>query len=197
MTPHDVLTEFETSRTVPVAAIRTALDAKEEMLPAFLAEIERALHTPWEELPHADSYGIIFYILGEWGDARAYLPLARFLRLDQDTLDALLDDTLTEASDRVMASVATDDLRPIFDILLDSNAYLFVRTGMLSALLRIAIEHPERRADTFGNLRRTSPRRSSSRPFGMNPTSPSIPTVTSAGTTPAPVAPGKNTRSAA
>lgn len=147
MTPHDVLTEFETSRTVPVAAIRTALDAKEEMLPAFLAEIERALHTPWEELPHADSYGIIFYILGEWGDARAYLPLARFLRLDQDTLDALLDDTLTEASDRVMASVATDDLRPIFDILLDSNAYLFVRTGMLSALLRIAIEHPERRAD--------------------------------------------------
>jgi hypothetical protein len=46
-----------------------------------------------------------------------------------------------------MASVATEDLRPIFDILLDSNAYLFVRTGMMSALLRIAIEHPERRAD--------------------------------------------------
>jgi hypothetical protein len=147
MTPNEVLKEFETSRTVPVGAIRAALDAREEMLPVFLAEIDRALHTPWEELPHADSYSIIFYILGEWGDPRAYLPLARFLSLDENTLDALLGDTLTEASDRVMASVATDDLRPIFDILLDSNAYLFARVGMMSALLRIAIERPKRRAD--------------------------------------------------
>ena len=147
MTPKEVLTEFETSRTAPVAAIRAALEAREEMLPVFLAEIERAQHTPWEELPYAGSYSIIFYILGEWGDPRAYLSLAKFLSLDEDTLDALLDDTITEASDRVMASVATEDLRPIFDILLDRNAYLFVRTGMLSSLLRIAIERPERRAD--------------------------------------------------
>jgi uncharacterized protein len=41
----------------------------------------------------------------------------------------------------------TDDLGPVFDILLDPNAYLFVRAGMVSALLRIAIERPERRAN--------------------------------------------------
>lgn len=147
MTPQEVLHAFETSRTAPVGAIRSALDAKEEMLPVFLAEIERALHTPWEELPYADSYSIMFHILGEWGDPRAYLPLARFLRLDEDTLDALLDDNLTEVSDRVMASVATEDLRPIFDIILDRDASVFARTCMLLALLRIAIERPEQRAD--------------------------------------------------
>jgi len=147
MTPKEVLLEFETSRTAPVGAVRAALDAKEEMLPVFLAEIERALHTPWEALPYADSYPIIFYILGEWGDPRAYLPLARLLRLDENTLDALLGDHITEASDRVMANVASDDLRPLFDIVLDPNAYLFVRTCMISALLRIALERPERRAD--------------------------------------------------
>ncbi len=147
MTPEEVLQEFETSRTAPVAAIQAALDAKEEMLPAFLAEIERASHTAVEELPYADSYSIIFYILGEWGDQRAFLPLARFLRLDEDTLNALLDDTITEVSDRVMARVASDDLRPIFDIILDRNAELFVRTGMIEALLRIAFERHERRTD--------------------------------------------------
>lgn len=147
MTPQEVLMEFETSRTAPVDAMRAALDAREEMLPAFLAEIERAMTMPWEELPYAESYAIIFHILGEWGDPRSYLPLTRLLRLDEDTLDDLLGDTLTDDSDRVMANIATDDLRPIFDLILDRNVYLFVRTCMISALLRIAIERPERRAD--------------------------------------------------
>ena len=75
MTPQEVLMEFETSRTAPVGAIRAALDAREEMLPVFITELERAQHTPWQDLPHADSYSIIFYILGEWGDPRAYLPI--------------------------------------------------------------------------------------------------------------------------
>ena len=87
MTPHDVLMEFETNRTAPVAAMRAALSAREEMLPAFVAEFERALHTSLENLPYADSYGIMLEILGEWGDSRAYLPLAAFLRLPGDTLD--------------------------------------------------------------------------------------------------------------
>ena len=147
MTPHDVLMEFETSRMAPVAAMRAALSAKEVMLPAFIAEFERALHTSWEKLPYADSYGIMLEILGEWGDSRAYLPLAAFLRLQGDTLDALLGDGITESADRVMARVATRDLTPIFDIILDRSADLFVRSGMITALLRIAIEAPGQRPD--------------------------------------------------
>ena len=147
MTPRDVLMEFETNRTAPVAAMRAALSAREEMLPAFVAEFERALHTSLENLPYADSYGIMLEILGEWGDSRAYLPLAAFLRLPGDTLDVLLGDGITETADRVMARVVTSDLNPIFDIILDRRADLFVRSGMITTLLRIAIEVPRQRPD--------------------------------------------------
>ncbi len=144
MTPHQVLMEFETSRTAPVKAMQAALDAKEEMLPAFLAEFERASQTPWEQLPYADSYAIMLEILGEWADPRSYLALARFFRLDGVTLDSLLGDGITETADRVMAGVATDNLTPIFDIILDPDADIFIRSGMISALLRIAVESSAR-----------------------------------------------------
>ena len=133
MTPRDVLMEFETNRTAPVAAMRAALSAREEMLPAFVAEFERALHTSLENLPYADSYGIMLEILGEWGDSRAYLPLAAFLRLPGDTLDVLLGDGITETADRVMARVVTSDLNPIFDIL---------PTAAISARHRPASDRP-------------------------------------------------------
>ena len=45
-TAHQVLIEFETKRTAPVKAMQAAHDAKEDMLPAFLAELERASQTP-------------------------------------------------------------------------------------------------------------------------------------------------------
>jgi hypothetical protein len=144
MTPQDVLVEFETSRTAPVAAMRAALDSREEMLPAFLAEFERATEIPWQNLPHTGAYAIMLEILGEWADPRSYLTLARFFRLDSDTLELLIGDGITESVDRVMAGVATEDLTPIFDIILDPNADLFIRSGMITALLRIAAQSPER-----------------------------------------------------
>ena len=150
MTPQDALMEFATSRTAPVKAMRAALDSREDMLPAFLAEFERATQMPWQDLPYADAYAIMLEILGEWADPRSYLTLARFFRLDSDTLDLLVGDGITESADRVMASVATDDLTPIFDIILDPDADLFIRSSMISALLRIAVETPERRPSVAG-----------------------------------------------
>jgi hypothetical protein len=143
--PYDILREFETSRTAPVAAMRAALDAKEDMLPVFLAEFEVALHTPFEELRYPASYAIMFHILGQWADPRAYVPLTHFLRLDGDKLDMLIGGSITETADRVIAAVAADDLTPIIGIILDQDADLFIRSGMIVALLRIAIAAPARR----------------------------------------------------
>ncbi len=145
MTPKEVMMEFQTSRHAPLAAMQCALDAKEDMLPAFIGELERAAHTHWEDLPYAGSYAIMFEILGEWADSRSFIPLARFLRLDEETLEVLLGDSTTESADRVMAAVAGDDLTPVFDIILDAEADLFVRSTMITALLRIAIERPGQR----------------------------------------------------
>lgn len=145
MTPQEVLVEFEASIPVPVAAIRAALEAKEEMLPFFLKEIESATEMEWEDLTFADSYATMFYILGEWADPRAYLPLVKFLHRDGETLELLLGDTLTDVGDRVIAAVATDDLSPLYELVLDPDADLFPRGAALRALVRIALGKPASR----------------------------------------------------
>jgi uncharacterized protein len=147
MTPQDVLSDLAESRTAPLAAIQAALANKEEMLPVFLREIERSFELPDKQLPFGGAYGIMFEIFGQWADQRSYLPLVRFLRLDENTLENLLGDCLTELGDRVMAAVAADDLTPLRDAILDTKAYVFARSQMMSALIQIGLTQPARRAE--------------------------------------------------
>lgn len=147
MTPQEVLTEFEHSRRFPRAAMEAALANKEEMLPAFLREIERACEKGEPDLPFGNAYAIMFEILGQWEDPRSYLPLVRFLRLDEDTLDYLLDDILTERGSEVIAAVVGDDLTPMLEAILDPKANPFSRDQLISALVIIAFANPARRLE--------------------------------------------------
>ena len=84
-------------------------------------------------------------LLGEWGDPRGYLPLARFMAIDEETLNELLDASITESAERVMAAVATDDLEPIFALIRDGKADEYARGVMYGALIRIAVKRPHLR----------------------------------------------------
>ncbi|MCA3559444.1 MAG: DUF1186 domain-containing protein [Aestuariivirga sp.] len=149
MTPNQVLQDLQTSKTAPLAAIEAALAGREAMLPVFLQAFEQAAQTPYEDLPYRDAYGLMLEILGQWGDPRSYRPIAAFLRLDEETLEYLLGDCLTEIGDRVLASVADGDLTPLRDIILDRKAYIFARSQAISAVVRIGIDRPEQRQDAI------------------------------------------------
>ncbi|MCA3554569.1 DUF1186 domain-containing protein [Aestuariivirga sp.] len=158
MTPQDVLQAFHTARGLPLAAMQAALANREEMLPAFLQEFGRASHMPLEQLPYSNAYGVMFEILGQWADARSYVPLVTFLRLDEETLEELLGDCLSEIGSRVLAGVATHDLTPLRDLVLDPNAYVFARSEAIIALSRMGIARHDRRVDVIALIREIGPK---------------------------------------
>lgn len=153
MTPKDILQSFHAARVAPLAAMRDALANKEDVLPAFLVEFERAAQLPWPDLPYLDAYGIMFEILGEWADTRSYRPIVNFLRRDEETLEQVLGECLTEIGDRVLAGIATDDLAPLRDLILDAKAYAFARSQAILALTHLWIARPGQRIEVEALVR--------------------------------------------
>src|SRR5262249_43545044 len=89
---------------LPVEAIRAAEANRAESVPIFLRTIEQ-YETPGVDSASPDALFLIFHMLGSWREKAAYRPLARLLRRPLDVVDAILGDTVTETSQRVMAAV--------------------------------------------------------------------------------------------
>ena len=115
------------------------------MVPVFLDYIGKLQSAGINDLEGMDAFVFMFFLLAEWRETRAYRPLATLLRRDPEFLDALLGDSITEASARVMAGVFDGDLQPLFDILLDDAADGFVRGEMFDTLAIVALENPDLR----------------------------------------------------
>jgi hypothetical protein len=84
---------------VPVEAIRAARAQRETAVPAFLEAIERYLDD--DAMPHErDALFLIFHLLGEWREQKAYRLLARLLCQPPDELSELLDDAIRDQPSR-------------------------------------------------------------------------------------------------
>jgi hypothetical protein len=105
--------------------MEAAGQSREAMVPVFLDYIGKLQTAKIDDLERMDAFVFIFFLLAEWRETRAYHPLAKLLRRDPEFLDALLGDSITEASARVMAGVFDGDLQPLFDILLDDGRTKF------------------------------------------------------------------------
>src|SRR6516165_2946963 len=111
----EMLDAFADRDGVPVEAIRAARAQRETAVPAFLEVIERYLDD--DAMPHErDALFIIFHLLGEWREPKAYRLLAKLLRRPPDELHELLGDAVTETTHRVMATVFDGDPQPLYDI---------------------------------------------------------------------------------
>lgn len=142
MTPTEIMAAFETPAALPRKALLAAGQSRNAMMPLFLGYIDRLQAAKMDDLDDMNATVFVLYLLAEWRETRAYRPLARLLRRDPKFLDALLGDTITEASARIMAGVFDGDLQPVFDILLDDAADSFVRGEMFDALGIIALAKP-------------------------------------------------------
>ena len=127
-------------RPLPRAELKAAGEAREAMVPLFLAHIDRLTGAG---LDAADDPAFIFvyHLLAEWGETRAYRPLLRLLRGDPEFVDTLMGDGITESGARVVVRLFDGDLGPIFEAALDSEAEEYVRGQMLDALAMLAGEH--------------------------------------------------------
>lgn len=142
MTPPEIMAALEANGPLPREALEAAGQSREAMVPVFLDYIGQLQSAEIDDLEGMGAFVFIFFLLAEWRETRAYRPLAQLLRRDPEFLDALLGDSITEASARVMAGVFDGDVQPLFDILLDDDADGFVRGEMFDTLVIVALEDP-------------------------------------------------------
>lgn len=143
MTPAEIMAALEGDGPLPRDALEAAGQSRDAMVPVFLNYVGKLQTATIDDLERMDAFVFIFFLLAEWRETRAYRPLAKLLRRDPEFLDALLGDSITEASARVMAGVFDGDLQPLFDILLDDTADSFLRGEMFDTLAIVALGNPD------------------------------------------------------
>lgn len=158
MTPEKILADLAAEERLPRSAMAAAGERREEMVPLFLALIDRLGGARIDTLAVADRKAALFvyYLLGEWRDARAFRPLASLLRQDPEVLGLLFGDALTEGTARIITGVCDGDLQPILAVIEDPAACKFVRSQMFDALVMIVRERPQVRPEVTDYLDRFS-----------------------------------------
>lgn len=132
----EILHALVEAEDLPKDALQAATAQRAEMVPLFLAAIERFLATPAKARAEQSALFYIFHLMGSWREKSAYRPLARFLRCKQ--VDDILGDAITTTSHRVMAAIFDGDPQPLYDIILDPVADEFVRSRMCETLAVLA-----------------------------------------------------------
>lgn len=149
MTPEEILADFSKRDGFPSDAMAAAGANRDAMVPVFLDQIDRLLSDDPGTFTDVDvsAFLVVYFLLGEWREARAYRPLTALLRQDPAFVDTLLGDAVTEGTARVIAGVCDGDLQPIFTVIEDSAADEFVRGQMIDALVIIAHAHPDKKPE--------------------------------------------------
>jgi hypothetical protein len=138
MDPTEILLALNDENGLPTEALRAASRRRDEMVPLFLAEIERFCSKGRSDDDDPALF-FAFLLLGEWREKSAYRPLARMLRRPGDDLDAIFGDAIVETAHRIMTQLYDGDPAPFFEICLDPAADQYVRATMFDALAILAV----------------------------------------------------------
>jgi len=152
MEPATILEQLMHADDLPRDALRAAAERRADLVPLFVDEIERYAAGAGQRAGNTPLF-FLFHLLGEWGEASAYRPLARLLRCSPDDVDAAISDAITMTSHRVMAAVFDGDPQPIHNIVLDENADEFVRSRMCETLAMLVLHNDLDRAEATSFLR--------------------------------------------
>lgn len=130
----EILQQLTHYERLPRAALQAASQQRTEMLPIFLAEIDRFLAADADGRAVRNPLFFIFHLLGEWREHAAYRPLARLLHCESGDIDRAIGEAITQTSGRVMAAVFDGDPEPLYGIILDPAADEFIRAHMFEVL---------------------------------------------------------------
>jgi hypothetical protein len=129
-----ILHQLGSGEGIPTDAIRAATADRSAAAPLLVDAIDRC--EPTSEIEENGLF-IAFHLLGQWREKSAYRTMARFLR--RPDVELILGDATTETSHKVLASVFDGDPRPIYEIILDSEADEFVRGRVFDALVILVL----------------------------------------------------------
>ena len=134
MTVPEILKELEpyTGR-FPMTAMRAAIEQREAITPELLQVLDTAAENPLEFVRRQDYMLHLFamYLLAQFRETRAYRPLVRIFSAPGETPFDLAGDTVTEALNRILASVYDGDPIPLQGLVEAPTVNEFVRSAAL------------------------------------------------------------------
>lgn len=125
------------SKPFPSQGIAFANEHRDELAPHLVEVLERVAADPCTVIDDPDYilHEYAMHLLAAWADTRAYAPLIALGHLDEDTLDAVLGDSVTETFDRCLASVCDGNLAPLKALFEDAQASFWARGAALDAMV--------------------------------------------------------------
>jgi len=138
-----ILNELERNTgTFPREAVEAAMEKREAITSDLLKILEDTV-THAKEIVAKDPDGAYFahlyamFLSAQFRETRAYPLVVQFARLEEDLLEVLAGQFITEGLSRVLASVCGGDTRPIEDLIEDPDVHEYVRSAALRSLLAL------------------------------------------------------------
>jgi hypothetical protein len=125
----------ETGR-FPREALLEAPLHREELIPHLLGALDNVCDNAEKIIAETPSYDLHFYalfLLAQFREKRAFPKMIRLLKMDEETLDYFLGETLTEVGSRCLCSVYDGNLTLLKELIEDENAYDFSRDAGIRA----------------------------------------------------------------
>ena len=159
----EILNELATyTGEFPKTAVEEAIEAKEEITPKLLEVLENTIEQARNNTLDPDAMGHIYalYLLSQFKESKAYPLLIEILSLPGDLPDDLLDDSITEAASRMLASVCDGNTEPMRSLVENAEAYEYSRGAALEAILIYELQQGNREGtiDYYKHLFDTLPR---------------------------------------
>jgi hypothetical protein len=134
------------SKPFPKEAIAFANAHREELAPHLIEVLTQvATDLSITQDPDYVLHEYALHLLATWADQRAYAPMVALGHHDEDTLDGLLGDTITESYGRCLATVCDGNLTPLKALFEDTQASHWARLAALDAMVVRVMEGDESR----------------------------------------------------
>jgi hypothetical protein len=141
---NNITSEIECYREkFPEKEFEYCIENHSESIPALLRILEKVIENPEEFSEDEDFMGVInaSFLLAQLREERAYPFICDILRLEEEQLDNLLGDYLSEDMHRVIASISGGDPSKIKELIEDEAIEYTVRNVGLRALVVLVMEN--------------------------------------------------------
>jgi hypothetical protein len=139
----EIITELENyTGTFPRLALERAIAEQEAITPLLLATVKEWT-SKLEELSELPDYFLhlyAMYLLAQFKESQAYLPIVEFFSVPGDLSMDVTGDLVTEDLGRILASVCDGNIEPIQQLIENRQANEYVRSSALSSLIILVVE---------------------------------------------------------
>jgi len=138
----EIVAELENyTGTFPRLALERAIAEQAAITPILLATVEQ-WKSKLEELSERPNYFLhlyAMYLLAQFRESQAYLPIVEFFSVPGDISMDVTGDLVTEDLGRILASVCDGKIEPIQQLIENRQINEYVRSSALSSLIILVI----------------------------------------------------------